>query len=545
MPNNYFSSDMSNILEGLQSFQPGMNLEPLKYEIDRFEVDLSNQMEDHIQEIESKPVKTMEDELRKRTILLAIVEERYSILNDLLYQTGRIPELSEYVAPIVESARIKVNRYKKRVHYVGRVKEAKELTRQLEQQKKMISKQLNHLKPVRSSSKELKQQLGKVYELLNTQPEIDFNSLVERKRSLLDQQQKVVDMVQLAKKTKGTEHYIPDYEEQYRVRQLELDALFEQEYIYFVRKIGRRSFSDYYELMKSSDAIQNITNGRLAQVHNLYDQGLASPETHTTLAEEVSQMLSHSLSEINQKRDLEGQIMDINRRQNEVSELNAMSVADIEEKFKAKSKRRKVVNVKPASKNLLQKLNLSALKKIAVAALATVTIFATGVTAVSFHQTYQNHVSQNQAILVNELSHSNYQPSVGDKIILNENAKLYSNSEEAIINVNGYEASKTVAVDKELYVTRARIFDESNNQIYTTTEYGVDLNQVAYDMGQEEGTYSIALGCSIGDENGNFIEVSPTSLNPNIEMGWVNAGDPNITVVEQLSSSLEKGGKLI
>lgn len=543
--NNYFSSNMSNILEKLGSFRPGMDLESVKGAIDQFEIDLNQQMKNNVERISSRTITTMEEELQKRTELLKVAEEKHAILRDLLYQTVKIPELSDYVVTMIEAARLQVNFYKKSIHYVERVQSAKIEKYNLEQERQNILKQLNQAPTDEALLQDLDRQVKEVYNRLHGSTQrIDFNAVVRRKKELLEQQQKVVDMVDLAKNTKGAEHYLPDYQEQYKVRQLELDSLFEKQYVYFLQKFGRRSVSNSNELVELSEAIQNVTHGRLAQVHHLCSEGLASKRTHTTFAQEVSGFISNPLSQIHQKRSLEGRLMEIDHRLNQISKLSSKTVSDLDHK----SRRRKVVKTKPASSNLLKKINFSALKRIAVAALTSITILAAGLTAVDISQAlHNNHVSQD--IVVNELLESSpmsaYSPSIGDKIVLNNDVKIYSNSLEAITGENGYEASKTIAKDKELYVTRARIFDESNNQIYTTTEYGIDLNQVAYDMGKEEGTYSIALGCSIGDENGNFIEVSQTALNPKIEMGWVNAADQNITVIEQLSSSLEKGGRLI
>ena len=61
-------------------------------------------------------------------------------------------------------------------------------------------------------------------------------------------------------------------------------------------------------------------------------------------------------------------------------------------------------------------------------------------------------------------------------------------------------------------------------------------------MNLKEGTYSIALSCSLGDSEGKFIALTDDKLNPDIEKGWISAVDMNIIILNSLSATKEKGG---
>lgn len=133
-----------------------------------------------------------------------------------------------------------------------------------------------------------------------------------------------------------------------------------------------------------------------------------------------------------------------------------------------------------------------------------------------------------------------YEPSIGDKIRLQEGSKIYATSQNAAQTQSGYEAKESGLENAELYATRGVILNSNNQPVFSTTEYGVNLDEVAQNMNLTD--YSVVLGCSIGDDKGNFIPVSQDKLNPNIEKGWINVKDSNLIIVEQLSQTLAKGG---
>ncbi len=144
----------------------------------------------------------------------------------------------------------------------------------------------------------------------------------------------------------------------------------------------------------------------------------------------------------------------------------------------------------------------------------------------------------------NSTDNQKYNPSIGDKIHLNNGSKIYSSSINAISGVEAYDAIASGLGQNDLYVTRGAIIDKNGTLVYITSQYGNNLEEVAKNIGLEEGTYNIALGCSSGGASGEFIEVSENQLNPSIEKGWINATDPNLVVVSKMSDVLEKGGML-
>lgn len=225
------------------------------------------------------------------------------------------------------------------------------------------------------------------------------------------------------------------------------------------------------------------------------------------------------------------------------------------------AQRQKVQKVEEAKPGLLKRL--AKLKKLLCMALVIPSLFTALNGMISEAQAQQiveddstqiekfvredSFVASNVPTQIEETSledtiETHYDPSIGDQIHLDDGAKIYSTAENASRGENGYEITVNNFGIDSLYVARGAILDSHGNLLYSTSEYGTDLAEVATSMGLDSGTYSISLGCALGDQNGDFIPVRQDTLNPNIEKGWVNASDPNLIMISQLNKQIEKGG---
>lgn len=283
---------------------------------------------------------------------------------------------------------------------------------------------------------------------------------------------------------------------------------------------------------------------------------------------EVGRTPGHAIAPVEQPEEPE--VMNEEDQAIEITDsFEDFIVLSDEEVNQDRKARRKVIAVEPVKPSLWKRIFSPKIRMMILSALTATTIFSSmGGVITSAHATFNLDTEVDKAVtqvesqiqstpatdlemaaqnIADQIAVSTQQlleisPSVGDKVHFNEGSKIYATSESAVRGIEGYDAVANGLGQEDLYVTRGALLDQNGSFLYMTTEYGADLRAIAQDMGLEDGSYQISLGCSVGDEKGDFVPVSMDQLNPSIEKGWINIEDPNVTVVEQLSSQLEKGG---
>ncbi|MCI8446354.1 MAG: hypothetical protein HFH31_02535 [Bacilli bacterium] len=612
---------------------------------------LSEKVEVEIQKIERRFAYTLEDELEKRRDILTIVQERDSKIRELFFNNGRRPKLKESLKPLFDSIEQEVTSYQSDVNLVEQqldaIREADQKEEELNAEKKRCQTELNVLRSEQISYSRLDERIIAAYQRIltdNNIEQIDFPSLIEKKRILEKRQKQLLENLELARNAKNADNYRITYEARLERNKLDIDEIEEKNFLHLLNKMMQKKVSSYEELERRTKSIQTLVDARKAKVQKLYAEGVTVKEKYATVAEkinhseitlalsslikieelerqiaEIEEKLSHTRDHIKVKEELEeifnkkavdsgrtpgipeippepvqvkddfvNQMIDPKDEELEepivspTEEVNSagetVMVGDTELTFEEDFSdfelltpdqinadmvsRSQVLAVEEAQPGLLKKLFSGKLRKILSLALATVSLFISGTQVANAAekeeaaeniineenldtsiQAYdENAVVDTIAANVEAIMKEKYAPSIGDKIQLNPGAALYTTSTNAVSGVQGYEASASGLSGTDLYVTRGAIIDQTGNPIYITTTHSVDINKVATDMGLVEGTYGIALGCSSGDMEGNFVEVPVDQLNPAVEKGWINSADPNIVVIEQLNKQLGQGG---
>lgn len=507
----------------------------------------SEQTEVKLHGVESVFASTLEEEAQKRRIMLSIIHDKKEAFASLFLNVGDIAvasSLKKYVAQKLESFNSEVRQYEDDVKLVEEqieaIKNAVEMEKKLREEIDQAKINVNTLRNSQVSYSSLnKEALESYQEILRkgNVDSIDFSELRVKKEVLKKRQKRLRENLELARKTKNAQNYVKSYEGKANENRLEIDEIEEQEFLHILRKwIETAQVTSYETLQKRTNSIQELAQSRMEVVEKLYQNGVVSKDKYRTLAEQVN----HTKI-FNQLRDLEviqkneesiasiaEQLNGTRKNIKDVEELEAIFAQRAEERG-----RHAVIPEAPASKlgedTQAEVLPLEGLddfvnpqKEVVTVTPASKSLLAK---ASSFMQRLKNKILK-------------YSPSIGDKIQLKEGAHIFSHPSEAFVNTTDQHNS---VLNQDLFVTRGVIIrDQTKDVVYIGTDYGTDLVQIAQDMNLPLGSYHIILGCSIGDEKGNFIGVSE-DLNSKIEKGWVNASDPNIVVVEQLSQGLNKG----
>ena len=376
----------------------------------------------------------------------------------------------------------------------------------------------------------------------------------------------MLENLELARNTKDAEGYIKVYEGRVRENRLELDKVSEQTFLHLLRRIMDAPVDSYESLASRTKTVQGMVKSRISQVEQLYQEGIVEKEEYTTLASRIDhsriysqlldlkeldrneafissteEQLEHTKDHIKGKEELElmfaerakerGRVAIVPEPIDQPSLLDNGGEAEIlfadEDGFdgyedltskqvkKDKKRRRQVISIEPAKKSLLEKLG----KAI-------------------------GNISKGIKDKIIELTKkpTKYNPVIGDQIELKENAAIYANPLDLPEKKDKKEAKELGLTGTKLFVARGVILDYTGTPIHITTDYGADLEAIAKNMNLKEGTYSIALSCSLGDSEGRFIALTDDELNPDIEKGWISAVDMNIIILNSLSATKEKGG---
>lgn len=396
--------------------------------------------------------------------------------------------------------------------------------------------------------------------------QLDFSNIQAKEKALKRRQSQLLENLELARNTKDAEGYIKVYEGRVRENRLELDKVSEQTFLHLLRRIMDAPVDSYESLASRTKTVQGMVKSRISQVEQLYQEGIVEKEEYTTLASRIDhsriysqlsdlkeldrneafissteEQLEHTRDHIKGKEELElifaerakerGRVAIVPEPIDQPSLLDNGGEAEIlfadEDGFdgyedltskqvkKDKKRRRQVISIEPAKKSLLEKLG----KAI-------------------------GNISKGIKDKIIELTKkpTKYNPVIGDQIELKENAAIYANPLDLPEKKDKKEAKELGLTGTKLFVARGVILDYTGTPIHITTDYGADLEAIAKNMNLKEGTYSIALSCSLGDSEGKFIALTDDKLNPDIEKGWISAVDMNIIILNSLSATKEKGG---
>lgn len=537
---------------------------------------LDERLESQIQGIEKRFVVTLEEELEKRKQICDVVNKRFEEIVSIFSDIEKISVASDlwsHISTVIEASKKQVHEYESDVKLVEeqfiKINQAEKKEASLNENRRKAYLKKTNLRNRQASFEFLNDEILEVYRSLlieGNAEQLDFSNIQAKEKALKKRQNQLLENLELARNTKDAEGYIKVYEGRVRENRLELDKVSEQTFLHLLRRIMDAPVDSYESLASRTKTVQGMVKSRISQVEQLYQEGIVEKEEYTTLASRIDhsriysqlldlkeldrneafissteEQLEHTRDHIKGKEELElifaerakerGRVAIVPEPIDQPSLLDNGGEAEIlfadEDGFdgyedltskqvkKDKKRRRQVISIEPAKKSLLEKLG----KAI-------------------------GNISKGIKDKIIELTKkpTKYNPVIGDQIELKENAAIYANPLDLPEKKDKKEAKELGLTGTKLFVARGVILDYTGTPIHITTDYGADLEAIAKNMNLKEGTYSIALSCSLGDSEGRFIALTDDELNPDIEKGWISAVDMNIIILNSLSATKEKGG---
>lgn len=548
---------------------------------------LDEKLESQIQEIEKRFVVTLEEELEKRKQIYDVVNKRYKDVVEMFADIEKIEVASElwsYISTVIDASESQAREYESDVKLVEeqfeKIKEAEKIEASLNADRTQAYLTQTNLRNSQVSFETLNEEILELYSKIlkeGNASQLDFQNIQAKEKALKKRQSQLLENLELARSAKDAEGYVKTYEGRVRKNQLELDKVSEQTFLHLLKKMIESPVDGYESLEARTKTIQGMVTSRISQVEQLYQEGIVEKDEYGTFASRIDhsriykqlsdlieleknenfivtieEQLQHTRDNIKGKEELElifaerakirGRVAIVpvapiekpslsgNVEEPEIlfgDEEGFEGYEDLTPKQarKDKKRRRQIMSIEPAKKSLLEKLGKA--KKFLLSTLRTIG---------SIPEVIKEKVEK---LIETPIK---YNPTIGDQIELKENAFIYSNPMDIVEGIDKKEAKEVNLTGAKLFITRGVILDHTGTPIYITTDYGVDLETTAKNMNLEEGTYNIALGCSVGDSEGKFIGVTDDQLNPNIEKGWINAADINIIILNQLTEEQKKGG---
>lgn len=537
---------------------------------------LDERLESQIQGIEKRFVVTLEEELEKRKQICDVVNKRFEEIVSIFSDIEKISVASDlwsHISTVIEASKKQVHEYESDIKLVEeqfiKINQAEKKEASLNENRRKAYLKKTNLRNRQASFEFLNDEILEVYRSLlieGNAEQLDFSNIQAKEKALKKRQNQLLENLELARNTKDAEGYIKVYEGRVRENRLELDKVSEQTFLHLLRRIMDAPVDSYESLASRTKTVQGMVKSRISQVEQLYQEGIVEKEEYTTLASRIDhsriysqlsdlkeldrneafissteEQLEHTRDHIKGKEELElifaerakerGRVAIVPEPIDQPSLLDNGGEAEIlfadEDGFdgyedltskqvkKDKKRRRQVISIEPAKKSLLEKLG----KAI-------------------------GNISKGIKDKIIELTKkpTKYNPVIGDQIELKENAAIYANPLDLPEKKDKKEAKELGLTGTKLFVARGVILDYTGTPIHITTDYGADLEAIAKNMNLKEGTYSIALSCSLGDSEGKFIALTDDKLNPDIEKGWISAVDMNIIILNSLSATKEKGG---
>lgn len=537
---------------------------------------LDERLESQIQGIEKRFVVTLEEELEKRKQICDVVNKRFEEIVSIFSDIEKISVASDlwsHISTVIEASKKQVHEYESDIKLVEeqfiKINQAEKKEASLNENRRKAYLKKTDLRNRQVSFEFLNDEILEVYRSLlieGNAEQLDFSNIQAKEKALKKRQNQLLENLELARNTKDAEGYIKVYEGRVRENRLELDKVSEQTFLHLLRRIMDAPVDSYESLASRTKTVQGMVKSRISQVEQLYQEGIVEKEEYTTLASRIDhsriysqlsdlkeldrneafissteEQLEHTRDHIKGKEELElifaerakerGRVAIVPEPIDQPSLLDNGGEAEIlfadEDGFdgyedltskqvkKDKKRRRQVISIEPAKKSLLEKLG----KAI-------------------------GNISKGIKDKIIELTKkpTKYNPVIGDQIELKENAAIYANPLDLPEKKDKKEAKELGLTGTKLFVARGVILDYTGTPIHITTDYGADLEAIAKNMNLKEGTYSIALSCSLGDSEGKFIALTDDKLNPDIEKGWISAVDMNIIILNSLSAAKEKGG---
>ncbi len=537
---------------------------------------LDERLESQIQGIEKRFVVTLEEELEKRKQICDVVNKRFEEIVSIFSDIEKISVASDlwsHISTVIEASKKQVHEYESDIKLVEeqfiKINQAEKKEASLNENRRKAYLKKTDLRNRQVSFEFLNDEILEVYRSLlieGNAEQLDLSNIQAKEKALKKRQNQLLENLELARNTKDAEGYIKVYEGRVRENRLELDKVSEQTFLHLLRRIMDAPVDSYESLASRTKTVQGMVKSRISQVEQLYQEGIVEKEEYTTLASRIDhsriysqlsdlkeldrneafissteEQLEHTRDHIKGKEELElifaertkerGRVAIVPEPIDQPSLLDNGGEAEIlfadEDGFdgyedltskqvkKDKKRRRQVISIEPAKKSLLEKLG----KAI-------------------------GNISKGIKDKIIELTKkpTKYNPVIGDQIELKENAAIYANPLDLPEKKDKKEAKELGLTGTKLFVARGVILDYTGTPIHITTDYGADLEAIAKNMNLKEGTYSIALSCSLGDSEGKFIALTDDKLNPDIEKGWISAVDMNIIILNSLSATKEKGG---
>lgn len=555
--------DLLGMQETIDQTRVDSVVERVKELATEYETLLDKKVETQIRAAEEIYAKNLEEERNKRNEILSAVVVKlntFSRLFSKVFQIKVAANLQDHINVIKEKLNSQVKDYEDDLNLVeeqlAATTKAEEIEASLNDEKKRTHIELTNLRNTQITYKQLSDEIMALYlSILNEGNinQIDFTAVKEKEEAFKKRQGRYLENLELARSAKDAEEYVTMYEERVKDGKLELDKLAEQKFLHLLRKMLQAPIDGYEILAERTKKIQALANARCFQVEELYREGIVQRDEYGTLASKIDhstiftqlqnlqeiasnekkiasieEQLRHTRENIKGKDELEAIFVERAKERGRTAiipttpkppEKPEILFGDEEAELnngKTEPKRHLVISVEPPKPSLLDKL-----KKV--------------------RKTMTTKSSSNkvdQLIVTPE----KYNPSIGDKIKLGNETMIYTNPMDVVELKDGKDAKSVNLTELELYVTRGAILDYTQTPIYITSDFGINLEEVAKEMNLKPGTYNIALGCSIGDNDGKFIGVTDDELNPDIEKGWINAADLNLEIINRMSEELKKGG---
>jgi len=565
---------------------------------------LAEKTERGIQDVERRATTTVVEEYQKRQDIYLVAHSHVNALDDLLSDTNHAPELRERLQDMLNTVHLQADGYQKDVELIKsqleEVKNADQKEADLEAEKMTVYIEYSMLRRAQLPYHDLGLHISEHYNKFikdNGAEQINLVEINKQKEILLQRQKQLIENLELARKAKNAKGYVETYEKKLNENKLEIDKLDEKIFIYLASKIMLYPVNGYESLEKRTNTLNALIEKRINTVEELYKSGVVKKSSYKTVAleidhseiekqlsdikemqskekkmKEIEEELKHLRDHIKGRKELEQYIeerqiesgrtpakpSDVVEQEPEIIEITndedgvvlgsdnsydgyeQMSDRDVK---RDKRERRKLLAVEQPSQTLLERLFSMDLKGILISSLApTFTYNELGMVneeAVSDNvaepENGDNNISDTAAM------DNEYSPSIGDKIQLKEGAMIYSNSNNTVTKEQGYDAMAIGVANTDLYITRGVVLDAAGNIVYATVEYGANLKAIAESLNLADNNYSLALGCALGDAEGNFIPVPQAELNPIIEKGWISSEEKNLTILERLDKIAEKG----
>lgn len=548
---------------------------------------LDEKLESQIQEIEKIFVVTLGEELEKRKKISDAVNKRLDEIVMIFSDIKEIDVASDlwsYISTVIEASKIQVHEYESDVKLVEeqfeKIKKAEKREAKLDEGRRKAHLKKKNLKDRQIPFKVLNNEILDVYFSILIEGkagQIDFANVKAKQNALEKRQGQLLENLELARSAKDAEGYVKTYEARVRRNRLELDKVAEQTFLHLLRRIMDSPIDSYKSLEERTKTVQGLVSSRLSQVEQLYQEGIVEKETYTSLAStidhskiyrqlldlkeleknedfinSIEEQLEHTRDHIKGKEELELIFAERAKERGRVAIipeaiidqpalLDSGEEAEIlfededgfegyedltsKEAKKDKKRRRQIMLIEPAKKSLLEKVGRA--RKFLLSTLKTIG---------GIPEKVKEKIEKLVQIPMK------YNPTIGDQIELKENASIYTNPLDIAEETDKKDAKELGLTGTKLFVARGVILDYTGTPIYITTDYGADLEAIAKNMSLKQGTYSIALGCSLGDSEGKFVALRDDELNPDIEKGWINAADTNMIILNSLNAEKKKGG---